>query len=481
MFDLLNGLEDFFGNTLVPFTLDDFRLFLKKQKMKYSKDEALRLLLDSDYIFSLVDEMFITRAGVFTNQLFSFCPTKEEVDCGAFIPGHRLMPFIDPMICPYYTTFVFRNTILAHKEINISMNAALDINAFFGEGYVIPVILGDPANKDVALSSIPYGMPSRVDMTAYNLEPLIKEGFEFGDRLVCKVLDWSKTIVSIDFEKGNHGSFKLTREDMEREDWYSRFEEAFLEKFEKTGPCRSIEEQLAFLFLEEQSSLCVPNCGSSEEFLRHTTKIDFGNYGVESRIWRTGETIPFVGTWNQEALEHHGKTDLAPYYTDLLLDSFIKDSLVKTNMEGNLEEITNRLFPPSMQMTDFEMKVLMLNLEKRIDIVKSRFNRFNDFPVTPVRTNILKLFSRVISLMGTIFCSSINLADLPQPELVILTQIMNHVVRLTEELESDPVTAANQKEEISLSLNGMRETFDDIETTLKMAVKKLEKQAIKKN
>ena len=69
-----------------------------------------------------------------------------------------------------------------------------------------------------------------------------------------------------------NSSSELTADDLEREEWYSNFEKGLINGFETNGPVSSIEQQLAFLFLENQQELCIKNCGSAEEFLKHTKK-----------------------------------------------------------------------------------------------------------------------------------------------------------------------------------------------------------------
>ena len=78
--------------------------------------EELKDFLDNDgRAFSLQKKMYITRAGAFTDQIFSFMPTQKEVEQKVFVPGDRCMPFVDLDALSYSLTFEFLGQELPEK------------------------------------------------------------------------------------------------------------------------------------------------------------------------------------------------------------------------------------------------------------------------------------------------------------------------------------------------------------------------------
>ena len=151
------------------FTLDEFYHYLRSQNVRLTKVQCKDILNASEYVFELVNNEYVTRAGVFVGRWFSFKPTLEEVRKGHIILGHRCMPFINPDVSPD-SIVVSKNMIPIEPESTLfSMNLALDVFALYGEGYVLPYILNDKANKKIPLSSVQYQMPVEVELTSWPL------------------------------------------------------------------------------------------------------------------------------------------------------------------------------------------------------------------------------------------------------------------------------------------------------------------------
>ena len=259
---------------------------------------------------------------------------------------------------------------------------------------------------------------------------------------------------------------------MQREEWYTYFENGLLESFDRHGPASSIEEQLSYLFLENQEELCTRCCGSVEEFLDHTSKIGFEPYGVESRIWRKGESVPYSGKWNNLGLDRGMLlTDMALTLTPRVIDAILEDRIYderrgKREVSENFEDVIQKIFPNMAMISSAERRLVLLNIEKRNDILERMYNQFSDYPIAPLRKRILSLFTRVSELFCDIGGSGIAAENFPQQELVILSQLYSHVVRLLEEVENVYLRPQFPEADVSLSLDGMEETFDEISGTL---------------
>ncbi len=458
-------IENFFLNYHDIFTLDDFCRLMKADGVKLTRDYARSILDSSDMVFSLVNEEYITRAGVFIGRWFSFKPSAEEIQKGYFILGHRCIPFINPEAAPDSIHVTNGKIIVNPKPVTFSMNLALDTFALFGEGYVIPYIFNDHSNTKLQLSSVQYGMPSEIELTAWPLSKLSGgQIIKFGDRILGRVIDWAADVVELTVLPAN-ASDELTTEDLEREEWYSNFEKGLINSFETSGPVASIEQQLAFLFLENQQELCTRSCGSAEEFLKHTKKIGFSPYGVESRIWYANTPVPYIGNWNKSSSAESLFSNMSMIFSPQIIDSYIKNFIFcerEKNSKKTIDNLVDEIFPPTLKMTSSERKLVLLNIEKRRDILNKVYNQFEDYKLAQVRQRVLDLFSQVSYLLCAIGSSGLSLQDFPQQELVILVQLFSHVARIVEEMESDFLKDSFPFDDVLLSLDGMEETYDEI-------------------
>ena len=459
------------------FTLTDFYKYIRSRGVKITKAEALEVLRSSEYVFPLVNEEYITRAGVFTGRWFSFKPSKEEIEKGYIIIGHRTMPFTNPEISPDNIKITTTGKDYIDSEsVTFSMNLALDTFALFGEGYSIPYIYNDKANETYTLASVQYSVPTEITLTAWPLKKITGgEKITYGDRILCRVADWETSTVEMRLLKSNFKSHVVSEEAIEREEWYSKFEEKMLQSIERHGPSKSIDEQLSLLILENQEELCTRNCGSIEEFFAHSTKLGFESYGVETRIWRKNEEIPLYGKWNAfispvDFILSEIAFTLSPNVIDAYLENNIYEE-TKTGKTKDLEDLITELFPQLLDMTESERKLVLLNIEKRNGILREKYNRFSDYLVAETRKRILDLFTKVNSLFFNIGSSGIDVDEFPQHELIILSQLFGHIVNMLEEIEIKVLRESFPVNDVELSLNGMEETFEEIQGALKSVLK----------
>ena len=456
------------------FTVKDFYTYLKKNGARVTKLQVSDLLYSSDFVFPLVNQEFITRAGVFTGRWFSFAPSKEEIKKKHIILGHRCMPFVNQEVNPDSYILVSNDKLVESEPESFSMNQALDTFAFFGEGYVIPYIINDKANTSIPLSSVQYNLPVSIDLTSWPLEKLFPgQSVESGDRILCRVVDWNKCVVEVSLLKNDSSGFVVSANAIRREEWYSTLETALLESFERHGPASSIEEQLSYLFLENQESLCIKNCGSVEEFIVNSKKVKFQPYGLESRLWKVDSDVPYVGNWNSPMKKDLVMSERAMMFTPFVVDAFIENLLYQQSCgkkTQTLEALVETIFPNVLVMGSGEWNFVLLNLEKRFDILKAGYNSFRDYPVAEIRGRCLELFSQVSRLLCEIGCSEGSADDFPQQELVVLTQLYGHLVRLLEEIENEYTRDSFPADDVTMSLEGMEETFYEICDVLKRAV-----------
>ena len=468
-------ITDYLKKQFDSFTVKDMYNHLRKMGAKVTKQQIADLLYSSDFVFPLINQEFITRAGVFTGRWFSFAPSKEEIKKGHIILGHRCMPFVNQEVNPDSFILVSDGELVNSEAETFSMNLAMDTFALFGEGYVIPYILNDKANTSIPLTSVQYNLPVSIPLTSWPLNKLFPDKtVEYGDRILCRVVDWAKNVIEVSLLKNDTSGFVVSATAIKREEWYSQVEDALLQGFDRHGPASSIEAQLSYLFLENQETLCHKSCGSIEEFVVNSKRVKFQPYGLESRLWKADSEVPYVGSWNNHAKKELVLSEIAMMFTPSVIDAFIENQLYlasRGKKTVELEKLVEFIFPNVLAEGSVERKFVLLNLEKRFDILKIAYNSFRDYPVAEIRKRSVELFSQVSQLLCEIGNSELPADEFPQQELVVLTQLYGHLIRLFEEVENEAVRASFPADDVSMSLEGMEDTFYEICDTLKLAVK----------
>lgn len=468
-FPIEQMVDMYLRNCLSLFSAKDFERTLKKMGIRTDITECEFFLDTNPEVFSLTNGMYITRAGIFTGKVFSIKPTRKELEKGVFAAGHRCMPFVDPEELPQFVHFYFNGKELPKKVVEFDSGAAESFFFLAGEEFSPQFIMADPANEGMIITDTDAVLPPVVNLTCVDISELIKEsGFRMGDRLLCKVTDWDASIVEImPLMHGNtHGGMQMRQEDVERQQWYKNLEDALLSSFERAGPCGSIEEQLALVFLENSRSLCVPECGSVEECIIQSDTVGLEQYGIETRIWRYGQDVPAIGSWNnfqtpQQEEKHEIEYTSADFYVaDYLIDAFVKNEFAKKRY--NAENVLAGIIPEEFELPEKDMRNLQERVVSHYAMIEKSYNHFADFSIVPVREQALSLYVKVAALIYKIDCAKAELEDYPQQELVTISQIYSHVLRIIEHVELEPDVAEEEREELLMSIDGMLYNYDCI-------------------
>lgn len=448
-----------------PFTAKEFQKLCICMGEKITEQEATVILRSSDEIFVLENGYFLTRSGAFTGCYFSFIPTREELAAKVFTLGDRGMPFIDGTKIPAFFSFTYKDKPLERKIFTTTASLALDLHPLFGDEYSPQIIASDPANEGLDISAQDFQLPSTVNLSAFSLEPILEDvELKPGDRLICKVENWDEGIISVEPSIERTENFQIAPINFIHQQWNKTLEEALKKSFDKMGPCSSIEEQLANVFFENKEVLCTPECSSTHEMLQISKEIGFEFYGVETRLWKSGEDVPAVGEWNKGMLNDFTNEERKNLYFGIpqyIIDNFLRDFMFDKK-KTNIAELCDCLLPQGMAVSDAEIKSLSLNIKSRRDILKKQYNWFADFSVSGIRKRMLALYQKVSSMVYRIDGVKGDLTNFPQQELVILSQLFTHLLQMLEALDADPQGAAAEEEAIYLSLEGMEFNYDEI-------------------
>lgn len=454
------------------FSIREFIKYMSYVDCKITKEEAEELVSTSPYLFELEKGKFITRAGAFTGRYFSFALSKEECDNQCFLPGHRCLPFVDQEVMSCSLIFVWNNAVLSNKIVSYPKTFALEHFSLYGEEYESQYIANDPGMKDFDLAAHDFDLPMQVNLTSVDLSPLFKiYDINPGDRLLLKVDNWNEGILSVEpLLREQSENLEITGDDITRNQWYKNLEKYMTDFFNKRGPRSSIEEQVADVFFEYRNELCIRQCGSMEEFLKRTKSISTELFGVETRLWFAGKTVPAVGMWNgDDEGEVTGiRHNLFYSVPDYVVDEYIKDFAF--NKKTDVQEMMDTIFPKTFFIPEEYRQELLLHITNRNDIILNSYNWFADHQLGDIRHKALILYTKISGLVYEIDRTGGRYNSYPQQELVILIQLYTHLSKLMETLAFDPNSISNETETISVSLDGMEYNFEDIEGALRNAV-----------
>ncbi len=468
------ALNKFLRTHLKTFTVSEITAILKQFNEKASKNEIMDFLHTDERVFSLENNHFITRAGAFTGCFFSFLPIQQELDQQLFVPGDRCIPFVDPELISCHLNFVYNGKKLPKKIMEIDCNSARDLFTFFGDEYASQYIASDPVNIKSGIINNDFELPPKLKLTGVSLESVFADTeLKKGDRIVCRLTDWDHGTIEI-FPIADHkkNPFLLSSESETREEWNKVLENSLLDCFEKAGPCCSMEQQLAFAFFDNRVKLCAPVCGSIHEFLNESKKIDMELFGVETRLWKKGQNVPAIGSWNKEFLSE-GMLCCFPdiQAPDCLIDCFIKDQLYEKKSDP--EKILYSMIPSAVELSAEEATCFTLQIKHRNAILREHYNWFADFPVASLRHKALELYTRFVELINEIDSAGDKIESFPQQELITLSQMFSHISRILERLNNSWSFKDEDETALKLSLEGMEYNFEDIRPELKSAVEKV--------
>ncbi len=474
--------SQFVRNYNEPFSIKDVKKIFSLAGFNFSS-KVLELYIDScSNILRMENGLYITKCGAFTGELFSIMPTRQEFEQGVMVIGDRCIPFLDSDRVTSSYSFYINGKKIPSKVGRFDSDLAIDMFILFGEEYAPQYIASDPAS-DLNMVERDFELPAFVNLSGLDLD-FLKRNYQFkkGDRILCCVTDWDKCKVNIMIMHSGQNKFERGETGEKRLLWYNKFENYLLEGFEKYGPSSSIEEQLINVYFAHRKELCVPYCGSVEEYLgRHAKKVGIGNFGVETRLWKKGENVPAFGLWNKVELgQMEVLADKVPFpefvvssVPEFIADQYILDSFYSRKENSLLNNIVESLTQKEFSLDDKTLSTLALNLKERSAILKKQYNWFRDQNLGPVRKKSLDLYGQVLLLVRKLDYAGSLIANFPQQEVVILSQLYGHLLQMLEAVAGDP-GIEEETDEFLISLEGMKWNFDEIRGTIEFSLQKQE-------
>jgi hypothetical protein len=467
------ALYEFLENISEPFTLDDITVYVQASGQKPSKQLAMEIgaYLDIRKIAFRQDSKFwVSRKTCFETSIFAITPTRLELLNGILIPGHRCVPFANPLTLPHLYKFFWKGEPIPVTTTEAQPEELYPYYCVYGEEFAPQYIARDNPENEESFNADPYEDPPEVSIHTLDMRGIYREcSFVPGDRFVVRTLNWNECR----FELEKAGKDDWSRADLDK--WQEAAEGGFENSFALLGPGASTEEQIAFAFWYGGQRMREIPAYSLEEFLyEKTNRVDTVPYGIETRFWFAGKEIP-DSTYLQNYIVPPDRT----FIEDLLFEknipisefvilSYIRDAFFRN--EKDIELVINRLVPPVVHIDEAEWDLLAEYITESMEDFYKGYSLFLDKGTGPVRQRVAELHTAVIELSVKLQKGEIEAAWLPRHTFIVLSQIQGHAAALLEDLAFDESPSGSDISAMDNALDSMIDTFSDIKELINTAM-----------
>ena len=471
----------FLHTMLEPFSLTGLLEFLGESTGTAAREELSDFLVFNQlaYLspsFDDNDELWLTRAGLFTGKPLVVIPSRTEIASGVLVPGSRFVPFYDSTLLPNELIFIYRGKTLPRVKLDVSSDEVYPHYMLFGEEYIPQYLALDNEENSVLFSPSDYDDPPEFPVSAVDMRSVYWDShFVPGDHIVARVVDWGEGVFEL--AAVSSGEIDLAKHGQ----WLEYFEECLTRSFEIVGPGAGMDEQLAFAWFLGQDSLFTPYAASVAEFLQWSHRVSIEYYGVESRLWFTGQTIPSQDSWNmtlvvspnsmvEELFMHLGLP-----VSDTILDVCILDALFRK--ETSVAALIERLVPNRNSGPSFCVPLLERALGLRFKELASGYNWFADHDTGVLRNRFVELHNALSTFIISLKQTGIRPDIIPEQGAVVLGQLMSHTVSALEEFAGKEIKSPADIEALWASIEGMEESFFDTKTSIIDILPELKKKS----
>jgi hypothetical protein len=467
------AIYDFLENRIEPFVPEDVVSHIRKhhnQKTGRLAMEITSFIESRNIAFRLDTKQWITRRGCFEQVPFVIKPTRMELLNGILIPGHRCIPFANPMLLPQEYAFYWKDVPIAATTVEGSPEEFYPYYSIYGEEYAPQYVARDNPENEEAFNSDPYEDPLEVSIQTLDMRNIYREsGFVPGDRFVVRTVNWKE------------GHFDLQRvakdtwSETDLQEWFTAAERGFQCSFELLGPGSSTEEQIAYAYWYGGNRMRSIPAYSLEDFLyEKTDRIETAVYGIETRFWYAGREIP-----DRRELE---KSQILPDRTmiedilfkkkipisEYVINAYIRDAFFRN--DSDISHIIDRIIPPVIGVTEQEWGFFAGYIVEAFNEYKDSYIFFSDQKIGPIRQRVGELHTAVIDLTARLHKGDIDPSWLPKHTFIILSQIQNHAANVLEDLDTDEAILDGELEALDNSVDNMIETYEDIKELIDQAL-----------
>ncbi|MDR0502078.1 MAG: plasmid pRiA4b ORF-3 family protein [Treponema sp.] len=467
------GLYEFLENAVEPFTVEDVTGYINVSGGKRDKRLSFEVssYLDVRKIaFKLDSRRWISRRGCFESAVFVITPSRLELLNGILIPGHRCVPFANPLALPNHYKFFWEGKIVPATTTEAPPEELYPYYCIYGEEFAPQYIARDNPKNEESFNADPYEDPPEVSIHTLDMRAIYRESaFVPGDRFVVRTMNWKEC----SFELAKAAKDDWSREDLNK--WLEAAESGFEDSFALLGPGAGTEEQTAFAYWYGGKRMREIPAWSLEEFLyEKTDRVETVPYGIETRFWFAGREIPDI-----KKLDNSAVPPDRTFIEDLLFKknipvsefvilSFIRDAFYRN--ENDIDKVIDRIVPPVVHLEETEWDVIADYISDSMDDFRKSYSIFMDQKTGPVRQRVAELHTAVIELSARLQKGDIEAAWLPRHTFIVLSQIQGHAAALLEDLAFDDSPPETEIISMDNSLDSMVDTYGDIKELINNAM-----------
>ncbi|MCL2801993.1 MAG: plasmid pRiA4b ORF-3 family protein [Treponema sp.] len=467
------ALYEFLENVSEPFTLEDVTIYVQASGQKPDKKLVAEIgaYLDARKIaFKQNNRYWVSRRNCFEQGVFVITPSRLELLNGILIPGHRCVPFANPLTLPHRYKFYWKGEAVPVTTTEAPPEDLYPYYCIYGEEFAPQYIARDNPKNEEAYNADLYEDPPEVSIHTLDMRVIYREsGFVPGDRFVVRTIDWKEC----KFEMEKAAKDTWSRADLD--EWLEAAENGFEDSFALLGPGAGTEEQIAFAFWFGGKRMRDVPAYSLEEFLyEKTNRVDIVPYGIESRFWFAGKEIP-----DSKNLQNYTVPPDRTFIEELLYQknipisefvilSYIRDAFYRN--EKDIDNVINRLVPPVVHLEEAEWDILADYISDSMDDYYKSYSLFLDQGAGPIRQRVAELHTAVIELSAKLQKGEIEIVWLPRHTFIVLSQIQGHAAALLEDLAFDESPGDTDITAMDNSLDSMIDTYSDIKELINTAM-----------
>ena len=449
-----------------PFCLDDVLSHLESKGLQISPKVERRVasaLRSSSFVFADGIDGYTPRHAVFTDAKFMISPTREEIDAGILIPGHRFVPFLCPEVFPWGCRLATSHGIKTRrKKIKRKITDLLIYYTLFGLENLPAILLADSQQNEKAI--LEPSPESEAVITVFSMQQLYREWeFREGDGFLLTVRSWKEGDFVLE-----HVSREDRNADPEGEkEWISRLEEGFDITFDTLGISAEMPDQIAYAFYYGGSELLENPAIHLGGFLSKSDFLGFQKLGRDTYLWRNGEDLqeqyissfePKPPTGADDSLEAI-LDDIGVSLSTEELEAYMRDELF--HRRDSLSAVAERcLSGRAGAFVDLEQEEAFHRfLESLWDEVKEEYNFFTDQAGGRLREKALRIFDAHISWMRDLDRKGVQLENLPAQKLLASFQIAADMSAFVTQLNREENIAADQAAQMHEALDSMEKAL----------------------
>jgi hypothetical protein len=471
--DQEEALYEFLENVTEPFTLDDITVYVQASGQKRNKRLSYEIAsyLDARKIaFKQDNNRWVSRRACFEPAVFAITPSRLELLNGILIPGHRCVPFANPLTLPHRYKFFWKGKPVPVTTTEAPPEDLYPYFCIYGEEFAPQYIARDNPKNEEAFNCDPYEDPPEVSIHTLDMRVVYREsGFIPGDRFVVRTLNWKEC----QFEIEKAGKDDWPADELNK--WLETAEDGFEDSFALLGPGASTEEQIAFAYWFGGKRMReVPAYSLEEFFYEKTNRVETAPYGIETRFWFAGKEIP-----DSKNLQNYTVPPDRTFIEDILYKknipisefvilSYIRDAFFRNEKE--IDQVINRLIPPVVHLEETEWDIIADYISDSMEDFFKSYSPFLDQSAGPVRQRVAELHTAVIDLSARLQKGEIETAWLPRHTFIVLSQIQGHAAALLEDLAFDETPAESEIAAMDNSLDSMIDTYSDIKELINNAM-----------